>query len=360
MTRVLGLYLPQYHPIPENDAWWGKGFTEWTNVTRAKAQFPGHYQPHLPGELGFYDLRLPETRAAQAALAAEHGLSGFVYYHYWFNGRLLLERPLREVLESGQPDFPFCVCWANESWTRTWSGGSAEVLLEQKYSAEDDVAHIRWLLPYLKDRRYITVQGRPVLAIYRTALLPDARGTLATWRREAELAGLPGLYLVRIESNFAGEEADPSAQGFDAVMEFQPKMEGPVLPRIVRGPARYLLPTAFRRNKVRDYGDMIRRALARPEVPYKRYPCVSPGWDNTCRRLPRLAANIWIRSTPKKYEAWLRKTLERFVPFGPDEDFVLINAWNEWAEGNHLEPDRKWGRAYLEATKRAIEAVRGR
>src|ERR1041385_7864756 len=151
MARVLALYLPQYHPIPENDAWWGKGFTEWTNVARAKPQFRGHYQPHLPGELGFYDLRVPETRIAQAALAREYGLSGFCYYHYWFNGRLLLERPLKEVLESGKPDFPFCMCWANENWTRTWSGGDDQMLMQQKYTPDDHVAHMRWLAPHMRD-----------------------------------------------------------------------------------------------------------------------------------------------------------------------------------------------------------------
>ncbi|HEX4336082.1 MAG TPA: glycoside hydrolase family 99-like domain-containing protein [Polyangiaceae bacterium] len=354
MTRLLGLYLPQFHPIPENDEWWGKGFTEWTNVTRAQPQFRGHYQPHLPGELGFYDLRLPEVRIQQAALAREYGLAGFCYYHYWFNGRLLLERPLREVLESGAPDFPFCICWANENWTRTWTGGNAEILLEQHYSSDDDREHIRWLLPYLKDRRYVTIQGKPVLMIYRTGLLPDPRSTLAIFREEAAAAGLPGLYLIRMESNFPGEDSSPTELGFDAAMEFQPRMVGEPLPTWAKGKTRYLLPTAFRRNKIRDYDEMVRLALARPAPAYKRFSCVSPGWDNTCRRLPRLAANIWINSTPEKYQGWLYETLRRFEPFGPDEDLVLVNAWNEWAEGNHLEPDRKWGRAYLEATRRAL------
>ncbi|RYZ08852.1 MAG: glycosyl hydrolase [Myxococcales bacterium] len=358
MTRLLAFYLPQYHPIPENDAWWGAGFTEWNNVAKAKPLFPGHYQPHLPGELGFYDLRLPETRKAQAELARSHGIHGFIYYHYWFEGRLLLERPLREVLESRQPDLPFCICWANHNWSRTWTGSTEELLLEQRYSLEDDREHIRWLLPYLKDPRYITVAGKPVVFFYRAQHIHHLPETVRLWQQEAKSAGLPGLYLSWVEGNHPSETPDLTGQGFDAACEFQPRTgtAGPPLPTWLRGRLRTLAPAAFRRHHVRDYARLVEGALAREAAPYKRFPCVTPAWDNSARRAPSRSANVWIGSTPALYERWLRTTLERFTPFGPDEDFVIVNAWNEWAEGNHLEPDRKWGRAYLEATRRALDA----
>lgn len=356
MTRALAVYLPQYHPVPENDAWWGKGFTEWANVSKARPLFPGHYQPHLPADLGYYDLRLPEVREAQAAMARAHGIFGFCYYHYWFNGKLMLERPLREVLESGRPDFPFCVCWANENWTRTWSGDANEILLKQDYSFDDDRDHIRWLMPYLKDPRYITVRGKPVLLLYRASLLPDLPRTLQIWRDEAARAGLPGLYLMRMESNFRTESGALDGTGLDAAAEFQPRSMDAKSVRWARGRllgrvGRYW----YKGNKVRDYRDLVEAALSRARPDYRRYPSVTPGWDNSPRRAGSgLPSILWLGSTPSLYENWLRETVRNFQPFGEDEDFVFLNAWNEWAEGNHLEPDQKWGHAYLEATRRAL------
>src|SRR5262249_26983694 len=195
-VRAIAFHLPQFHPIPENDKWWGKGFTEWTNVVKAKPLFPGHYQPHLPADLGFYDLRLPEARAAQAELAADYGIYGFCYFHYWFHGRQLLERPVNEILRTGEPDFPFCLCWANESWSRPWDGGEKEILIEQCYSEADDLAHIRALLPFFLDERYIRVMGCPFFGVYRASKLPDPQRTTDLWRREAVRAGLKGLFLV--------------------------------------------------------------------------------------------------------------------------------------------------------------------
>lgn len=360
MPRLLSMYLPQFYPIAENDEWWGKGFTEWTSVTRARPLFPGHYQPHLPADLGFYDLRSPETRIAQASMARSHGIDGFCYYHYWLHGRRLLDRPLREVLESEQPDFPFCMCWANHNWNRNWSGGEQQILLEQCYSRADDLEHIRYLIPYFQDPRYIKVQGKPVLLVYRAEDLDDLEGTQRIWREELAKVGIPGIYLIWIESNHLGTPHDFTQRGLDAACEFQPRTgtAGAPKPTWLRGRLRRVLPGAYGQHNVRDYERLVRGALSRPVPAYKRYPCVTPSWDNSPRRPAPLQASIWVNSTPQAYESWLAETLLRFRPFGPDEDFVFINAWNEWAEGNHLEPDQKWGRAYLEATLRAVERAR--
>ncbi len=220
-TRAIAFYLPQFHPIPENDQWWGKGFTEWTNVIKARPLFKNHYQPHLPADLGFYDLRLPETRKAQADLARQHGIHGFCYYHYWFNGKRLLERPLDEVLTSGQPDFPFCICWANENWTRRWNGEDQDILIKQTYSSEDDLNHIRTLIPYFRDHRYIKVNGRPLILIYRVSSLPHPAQTAAIWRREAIRAGFPDLYLCTVVS-LGTLDFDPASIGFDSAVDFPP------------------------------------------------------------------------------------------------------------------------------------------
>src|SRR5262245_46650535 len=222
--RLLAFYLPQYHPIPENDRWWGAGFTEWTNVAKARPRFKGHYQPHLPADLGFYDLRLPEVRMAQAEMARSHGIDGFCYYYYWFSGKRLLERPLNEVLRSGEPDFPFCVCWANENWTRRWDGRDHEMLIAQTYSRTDDLRFIRSLLPALADPRYIKVHGKPLLLVYRVDHLPDPAATADLWREEAVKMGLPGLFLCTVACR-ATLDLPPSSIGFDAAVEFQPNWQ---------------------------------------------------------------------------------------------------------------------------------------
>ena len=213
LARPIAFYLPQFHPIPENDKWWGPGFTEWTNTAKARPLFRGHYQPHVPADLGFYDLRQPETREAQARMAREHGVEAFCYYHYWFgHGRRLLERPFEEVLRSGQPDFPFCLCWANETWTGVWHGLSNRVLVQQEYpGADDDRRHFETLLPAFRDQRYVKVDGRPLFLVYSPAGLPDAKAFTTLWQRLAKEAGLPGLYLVGI----ANEPWQPEPNGFD-------------------------------------------------------------------------------------------------------------------------------------------------
>jgi lipopolysaccharide biosynthesis protein len=355
--RLIALYLPQYHPIPENDQWWGMGFTEWTNVARAQPRFKGHYQPHLPADLGFYDLRLPEARQAQAELAEGYGIYGFCYYHYWFNGRRVLQRPFEEVLASGQPDFPFCLCWANENWTRAWDGGDRHILLSQDYTPEDDLAHIRSLLPALEDRRYIRIKDRPLLLVYRTELLPDAARTAEIWREAARSAGIGEIYLARMESFATG--INPAEIGFDAAVEFAPDWRA-----VGRGKhhsrkgrvlgALRLVDRGYGRNRVTEYGELVARMLAKKEAAFTQFRCVTPGFDNSPRRAQD--AVIFANSSPEAYRNWLAQVIDRTRQrfSDPDEQIVFLNAWNEWGEGNHLQPDQKWGRAYLEATQWAL------
>ena len=222
VCRPVALYLPQFHPIPENDKWWGPGFTEWTNVTRAERLFGNHRQPRLPADLRFYDLRLSESRSAQARLAADSGLEGFCYYHYWFRGRRLLERPFAEVLASGAPNFPFCLCWANETWSRRWLGEERDVLIEQNYSPEDDRQHARWLCTAFGDSRYMRVDGRPLFLVYRPRHLPNPRQTADVLREETVRAGLPEPYLVGVDAHCPG--VDTRTLGFDDTMNFTPQL----------------------------------------------------------------------------------------------------------------------------------------
>jgi lipopolysaccharide biosynthesis protein len=344
-VRAIAFYLPQFHPIPENDRWWGRGFTEWTNVARARPNFRGHQQPHLPADLGFYDLRLAEVREAQAGLALESGIHGFCYYHYWFAGRKLLDRPLREVLTSGRPDFPFCVCWANESWGRGWDGLDQDILIKQRYSRDDDLAFIRDLVPYFRDHRYVRVGERPLLIVYRVGQLPDAKATASIWREECAKAGVGEIYLcaVRVE-----DTVDPAKYGFDALVEFPPhRQRCPTIQHTldVKNPK-------FRGN-VFDYRCLVIDSLAEPPAPYTIFRAVMPGWDNTARRQDD--ATIFLNSSPEIYEVWLRGLVEQTIALRPrDERLVFINAWNEWAEAAYLEPDQRHGRVYLEATRRAL------
>jgi len=344
-VRLIAFYLPQYHPIPENDEWWGKGFTEWTNVMTAVPNFKGHYQPRLPGELGFYDLRVPEVREQQADLARAYGVYGFCYYYYWFSGKRLLHRPLDEILESGKPDFPFCICWANENWTRRWDGLESEVLIAQNYSETDDLDFIRTLLPALQDDRYIRVNGKPLLLVFRVGLLPDAKRTSEVWRDYCLKEGIGDLYLASVESfdNFE----DPKKFGFDAAVEFPPhtlavQEESP--PQI----------TNLRFNGLFfDYVATAQRFMSK--IPsYQCFRTVMPSWDNTARRQNN--AHIFLNVDPLQYERWLRHVVDetRKFKYG-DERLVFINAWNEWAEGNYIEPDKRFGRQYLEATLRALD-----
>jgi lipopolysaccharide biosynthesis protein len=357
--KPIAFYLPQYHPIQENDAWWGKGFTEWRNVTSTKPRFKGHYQPHLPSDLGFYDLRLPEARKAQADLARSYGIEGFCYYHYWFNGKQLLERPFQEVLSSGEPDFPFCLCWANENWTRRWDGMDQEVLAEQHYSIDDDLRHINWLLHAFHDQRYIKINGHPVLLIYKASALPCAVSTTNLWRDEARRSGFPDLFLINVESA-PSEHKGPDHFGCDAAVEFQPDWSR--LPARERQSLRWriltklgLSPTSYREDNIYSYEALISEMIAKPRAPYPRFPCVTPSWDNAARR--KLGATILHGSTPALYEGWLHHVAKSIPSLNLPAPFLFINAWNEWAEGNHLEPCLKWGHGYLKATLNALNQL---
>lgn len=369
--RPIAIYLPQFHPVPENDLWWGNGFTEWTNVTKAKPLFKNHYQPHLPADLGFYDLRLPEVRQAQAQMAKEYGIYGFCYYHYWFNEKRILERPFQEVLSSGKPDFPFMLCWANENWTRAWDGGEQQILLEQNYSDEDHVKHANFLIAAFKDFRYIKIDGKAVFAIYRSTKIPDVKNALRIWRNECEKQGVQ-LYITRFES-FQEGGTKFLHDGFDASIQFEP------ISTTLTGYGQYLrsqlFPKGLSINKVGykfanekykkkiydpsrvEYGDFVNYIVNHhnSNANYKKYPCVTPGWDNS----PRKKTNNFILtdSTPAKFRDWVNFELNQFKPFSTNENLFFINAWNEWAEGNHMEPCQKWGKAYLEAFKNELDKM---
>jgi lipopolysaccharide biosynthesis protein len=348
-ARAIAFYLPQYYPIPENDQWWGRGFTEWTNAAKAKPLFRGHYQPHVPADLGFYDLRVPETRAAQAEMAREHGIEAFCYYYYWFAGRRLLDRPFAEVLESGQPDFPFCLCWANHSWTGVWAGCPGRTLIEQTYPGEaDHRAHFETLLRAFRDKRYLQVDGKPVLLVFDPMDIPEVRKVTDLWRSLAKQAGLNGLHLVGLSWM---DDWDPQQYGFDGST---PKNN---FPRRVpwRRPIKKLIHALNKRIRglvVYSYEDLVVDMIRENKLDGKRYPCIMPNWDNT----PRSGRNGFVihGSTPELFRVLVKKAIESVETFPQERRLIFIKAWNEWAEGNHLEPDLRFGRAYLEVVEEAL------
>jgi O-antigen biosynthesis protein len=345
--RVIAMHLPQFHRIPENDAWWGEGFTEWTNVRRARPLFRGHEQPEVPHpDIGSYDLLEPGVLERQAEMARRYGIHGFCFYHYWFDGRRLLEKPLERLLATGQPDFPFCLCWANENWTRAWDGLDREVLVAQRHTPESDARFIRDLIPYLRDRRYIRVEGRPLVAVYRAALLPDPASTAATWRRICRAEGIGEIHLAAVRSF---DKRDPRELGFDAAIQFPPLLT----PARDHSTDPAVGADKTFRGSLFDYQDAARHALAEANPGYTLYRGVMPAWDNTPRRQERGTA--WINASPERYGRWLRDTVAlmgREQP--PERRLVFVNAWNEWAEGAHLEPDVRRGYRHLEETAAAI------
>ena len=353
--RSIAFYLPQFHPIAENDEWWGEGFTEWTNVRPARPLFRGHHQPHVPGELGYYDLRDPDVRQAQADLAVRYGVDAFCYYHYWFGGRRLLQQPFEEVLATGRPDLPFCLCWANEPWTRTWDGSNDNILVDQHHSEEDDRRHIDWLIEAFRDERYVRVEGKPLFLVYRAGTLPDPLAITRLWRTRAERAGLPGLFLCRVESHFEG--GDPRPLGFDASIEFQPAFGQVKWTLRQRFPVRRLMVKAklapARASYVTlGYEQLVREMLHRERPDFPRFPCVTPDWDNTPRR--PYGAFLLTGSTPERFGGWVAEVARRLRTAPPEQRLLFVNAWNEWGEGCHLEPDERWGVGYLEAFAKAL------
>jgi len=341
-ARAIAMYLPQFHPIRENNEWWGPGFTEWVNVVKARPLYPGHDQPRMPADLGFYDLRLPETRQAQATLAHEHGIEAFCYYHYWFAGRELLERPFDEVLASGEPDFSFCLCWANQTWAGTWQGGTNRTLVEQTYpGASDHRAHFEKLLPAFFDRRYVRVDNKPVFIIYRPLDLPDSQATLELWRKLAQQAGLPGLYLI-------GQSYDPQFKphklGYDASIFARTRAS---LTRNLN--LTQLATAALRRGpsklRVIPYQVVLNTFITDPLPGVTCHPCILPNWDNSPRHGRR--GHIYHNSTPELFRTIVRRGIARARHEQPGRQFLFLKSWNEWAEGNYLEPDTKWGNDYL-------------
>ncbi|MDR7100820.1 GT2 family glycosyltransferase/SAM-dependent methyltransferase [Lysobacter niabensis] len=349
-VRTIAFYLPQFHPIPENDLWWGTGFTEWTNVSKARPNFAGHYQPRMPAELGYYDLRLTEVLEQQAELARRYGIGGFCYYYYWFAGKRLLERPIEQMLESGRPDFPFCLCWANENWTRRWDGNEQDVLMAQHHSDEDDEAVIHDLIRYFRSPNYIRVNGKPLILVYRITLFPNFARTASLWRQACRDAGIGEIYIAQVESfELVTAGIKPSDMGCDAAVEFPP--QGMANPYPVTAP---LLNPEFS-GAVADYRELAARYATREFPAYKRFMGTMPGWDNTARRQNN--SYCFENATPGAFQAWLETTIARTKQqYSGDERLVFINAWNEWAEGAYLEPDRRFGHSFLQAHANAKES----
>jgi GT2 family glycosyltransferase len=347
-VRTIAFHLPQFHPTEENNLWWGAGFTEWTNVAKARPSYAGHNQPHLPADLGFYDLRLPEALAAQAKLAARYGVEGFCVYSYNFGSRRVLNRPLEVVRANPEIQFRWCLCWANENWTRHWDGGAKEILLEQQY---DDVTLGAIIADAVKDAadpRYLTVNGKPLFLVYRPLIIPDPPAFAAACRAAFAAAGFPGVHLVYVESMEAVDRGvQPSDLGFDASVEFPP--HGRAVPSetaaeiVKEGWAGYRY----------DYPATMDAFIRRPGVAYTRYPAVFPSWDNTPRQ--PLRGTSFDEATPEAFRVYVEEKIEEIRAFlMGDERLLFVNAWNEWAEGTHLEPDAAHGHRWLEALRDAM------
>ncbi|MDO9150183.1 MAG: glycoside hydrolase family 99-like domain-containing protein [Methylotenera sp.] len=345
--RLIAFYLTQYHPVPQNDLWWGKGFTEWTNVTKAKPLFEGHYQPHLPSDLGFYDLRLRETRQDQINLAKQYGIDGFCYHYYWFSGTRILNLPLDDMLLDSHSDMPFCLCWANENWTRRWDGAEQEVLIAQKYLPDDDLNFIKSLIPFFEDKRYIRVDSCLYIIVYFPQHLPDAKKTLTVWRDYCRYVGLGELHICAALTH--GNE-DYAQYGFDSGVEFPPHNIK------VENCSNQMNFYEAHKGGIYQYAQVAEFYMNRNCTNQRVFKTVFPSWDNTARTKER--ALVVLNGHPDNYEYWLSSTIDLAKQKQNGEQLVFINAWNEWAEGCHLEPDRWFGHGFLEATLNAKKGMR--
>ncbi|WP_295937771.1 glycoside hydrolase family 99-like domain-containing protein [uncultured Alistipes sp.] len=347
MVRPIAFYLPQYHPIPENDRWWGEGFTEWSNVVKAKPLYKGHLQPNLPGEFGFYDLRDSGVRERQAALARECGIEGFMYWHYWFAGKRLLERPFREVLETGRPDFPFCLGWANETWSGVWHGAPDRILMEQTYpGVEDYENHFYSIVGALKDPRYIRVDNKPLFFVYRPSQIPDPAVFIGTWRRLARACGLKDIYFVGFAGRPETDYPELMAAGFDAIysQRIDFAVESIVHKSLIHKLKRILfkmkLPVRYTQKGVYEYGEMIEYLTSPFDKKSNVFPMVLPNWDNSPRSGRR--SMILKNATPELFRRHLRNVLDVVGEKDAQHRIVFIKSWNEWAEGNYLEPSERY------------------
>ena len=343
-AKLIAFYLPQYHPIAENNAWWGTGFTEWRNVTRALPQFEGHWQPRLPADLGYYDLRLPDVMKRQMQLAREYGIGAFCSYFYWFAGKTLLDQPLRQWLEDPSLDLPICLCWANEDWSRRWDGRANDVLIGQQHSADDDLAFIEHISRYLRDPRYLRVHGKPLLLVYRPGLLPEPKATVARWRHWCRQAGIGEIHLAYVQSF---DRVDPRNIGFDAAVEFPPNN---ATPRSIVSDQQLINPDF--QGDVLDWRTLAHASTSQADPEYPLYPGVNPGWDNEPRRSGR--GRVLLHASPRRYRDWLARSIAVAKRRDPLAPLVFINAWNEWAEGAVLEPDTRLGHGWLAATRAAL------
>ncbi len=381
-ARVIALYLPQFHPVPENDKYWGKGFTEWTNVAKAKPLFRGHYQPRIPADLGFYDLRLPEVREEQAQLAREAGVEGFCYWHYWFgNGRQVLERPFDEVVASGKPDFPFCLAWANHDWTTgSWEKGiKDQIIFKQEFPGEaDHIAHFNKLLPAFKDHRYITVDGMPIFFIWDPYRFKDVEKFICLWKHLAKENGLKGIYFVamsnstttikrrqdgtientRILPNLKSSAKvynDILSLGFDAVNSFGKSRAEMIFMGKYWRTIQFLLHErfSFLPSIKYDYPKVVKHFFA-PEDNWENvFPTILPQWDRSARTVNN-PEGVYINSTPKHFQNHIKDALKVIENKQNEHKILVLRSWNEWGEGNYIEPDLKYGHGFLDAIKNEI------
>lgn len=354
--RVVVFYLPQFHPIPENDKWWGNGFTEWTNVKKAKSYHKGQYQPRVPLNNNYYDLRNVSTLEWQASVAEKYNIYGFCFYHYWFAGKLLLEKPAEILLENKNVNMRFCFSWANEPWARTWDGKNRQVLMPQNYGGREEwIRHFMYLLPFFNDERYIKENGKPMFLIYKSSSIACCGEMMDCWERLAVEHGLPGMYFVETLKYWYPEKRDLP---FSAQVEFEPVLERSKFRLWYKRIRRYIVKciNAIFSTEFPENAPILFSKIANDSCKnYNRkgtYPCVFMGWDNTPRR--GVAANYVTAPTKQEFKDFFLKKME----IGQnvyETDYLFVNAWNEWAEGTYLEPDELHKYEYLEAIKEVLE-----